>query len=756
MIARQFTIGGTGGLVKKNIEVGHAAEVFIIKQMAIGSTIAEYNSLLKKFKNKYAEFLSGSDSRSVVMQPIIKLVTSASLPSKEPFTSLNGSTVETTHGLIPQVDKRYSDLLSVGIVDLEKPTWVIRIRSSKQLGLEDVMSIGTNQTVNGGSSANVTLKNNLYKYTFQDQSSLDFGLPVFSPDDIIVVQTEKLENNNLETIFTGYVNKVTKSRAPAENSIILMCEDASKRLRYSRVLIGKGVTDEDSQAQLLPLSAFVMPWPSETKSGGSAGPESPHKILKDIFVLALTNIDSESSIILTKILFENEFKKFNSPSATITNLPASMAGQTKTVSSDEEISLQKIGTYRNTIEKARNDLLGKNGYFWRNVSNNRVEIYKNPITFLKANSIIDNGRGFINKRPIAIIYGTDQPAFQLSFVNSFNFWISEWKEAHRVANEFAEVVNFEFFCDESGIVKFRPVNMSLDLLKNKTSNLNYKIRDEYIYREETSEDNTGIINVMYITGEYRLDVGTPGEEIGLVAVIKDNKLIQQFGTKMGNPLTCVGLTTKSALKIFGRSKMERINSRAFSDGTVEMLSDPNIKVGNYIHLPETGAIYYVSDLRHDYVVGQKYRMNLDLTYRRRPIYDLASRLSIGSGFSSFSSTASKGLAKRSLDLDFNQSVGSTVLLSVYNAVISALVGMGYDSDEIKKVYKQTNLQEFYYYGYIWEPAVNIDFKLAAEVQAKEQSDIAASETKAQNTKALATIRDTSPSTVSSLPTVAST
>lgn len=747
MIAREFSVGGTGGLVKKSMEVGHSAEVFVIKQMKdIGKDLSEYRALLKKFNNKYVDFLTAKNARDVIMQPVIKLISTTGQPAKEPFLNLSSSTIDATHGLSPQVDKRYADLLSMGIVDLERPTWVIRIRSSKTLGIEDIISISTNQTVNGGSNASFALKNNLYKYTFQNQYSLDFGLPIFSPDDIVVAQTEKLEDSVLETIFTGFINKVTKSRAPGENSIMLVCEDVSKRLRYSRVGIKKGTNDKETESQLLPLSAFTSPWPSDNKSSDSPGPEPSHKILKDVFTLALSNIDSESSIASVRADFEAKYKKYNTPSAEITNKPTNLLSKNKTIKSDEEILLGEISKLSLDIYKARNEILNREGYYWRNVSNNRIEIYKNTIPFLKSNGLLDGGKGFIKKRPVAIIYGTDQPAFQLSFVDSFNMWISEWKEAHRLASEFSEAVNFEFYCDETGIIKFRPVNVSLELLKNKNTNPTYKIRDELIYKEDTSEDNTGIVNIMYASGDYKINVGNPAEDVGLVTTIKDNKLIKQFGPKMGNPISCIGLTTIAALKIYGRSKMERINSRAFSDGSIEILADPNIKVGNYIHLPETGALFYIADIRHEYSVGQKYRMTLDLTYRRRPIYDIAAKAS-----------TNKALAKRELDLNFSGSLASGPGPAVYyNDIINSLVELGYDKDEAKSIYKLSNLQEFYYYGYIWEPAVNIDFGLAVASQEKEYKDIADSELRSKETKEKTTVRKDSPRTNTSLPLVANT
>jgi len=705
MDAIQFptTIGDTQGLVKKIIDRGRAAEVYVVKQMRTNAKQERDD-----FLAYYADFLPPRKRNEVLLQRVIRMVRASELsPTIAGFVPLQGSSAVdsvTGEAMTPYVDLRFADLLTSGIVDLEKDTWLVRIQNSQVLGVEDITNISTSQTTTGTSTASVTLKNNMYKYNFYSDI-LKKGLSVFGPDDIIVIKTEDADGY-MEEIFTGYVNRAIRSRSKANNNITLICEDTTKKLRFSRVGIRQGLNDPDIEAKFIPLTAFTLPWiSSSSKDKDSAQPAS--QILEGIFVLSLTNIDDDFQIQTLRRRYEELFKKYNYIS--------------KLAPDENKALTEEMESKRIAIEKRRLELISNfskapaltAGVSGTLTKSKDVEIFRNKASF------ISGIKSIIDKKPIAKISGTDQPAFQIIFSDSFNYWVSEWKEASRVASEFADNINYEFFCAEDGTVTFRPVNVSLEHLKQKDRKY-YTIQDEYIYNEVTAEDNSAIVNVMYISGDYKVNLGQRLGDIGIVTVVKDNRLYKKYGAKMASPIEVIGLIDINALKVYGTAKMARINSKAFADATLELSADPRIKIGNYAYLPETGSVFYISEMQQNYTVGDTYRQNANFIYRRRPLHDIASQLAETLVFSSVLSDEKKrSFAVKMLDTDFTtNTVG--ILGLAYSKVLAAMEEMGYEKEEVTNFYpSQSSLKDFYFDGYIWEPTVAINFSDAIAVQNRD-------------------------------------
>lgn len=334
-----------------------------------------------------------------------------------------------------------------------------------------------------------------------------------------------------------------------------------------------------------------------------------------------------------------------------------------------------------------------------------------------------------------IVDGTAQPAYEVAFRSGFDLWISEWKETNKLFHEFANVVNFELFANEDGIIRFRPVNTSLKHLLN--SGDVHILHDYNIYQENTYEDNTEIANIAIAVGNWKVRLGTSLDSLGIFGYIKDNRLIQKYGDKMVNLQSVVGLTTNASLNVWASSVLNRINRKAGFGASVEVVGDSRYRVGTYVYLESSNMLFYIDSIEHSISAGGSYKVRLTLTYRRMPVYDIAElfagQVSVKSLGTFYKSTteSQRDLSRSFLDKDvlknqtFTRLSPDTIFLASRN-VLNNLVADGYSADEIKHVYNPTdslvattvaaNLALFYCAGYIWEFGVDIDFNDALAIE----------------------------------------
>jgi hypothetical protein len=401
-----------------------------------------------------------------------------------------------------------------------------------------------------------------------------------------------------------------------------------------------------------------------------------------------------------------------------------------------------------------------------------VKVYKNETAMVTTNL------SKFYKLPVLQVDGTDQPIYQIAFVESFNLWISEWKESHKLIQEFVNVVNYEFFCNESGTIRIRPPNMSLDHLRaaspvtltggaataasataaarqvaakaaaaSSATAAAYTFVESDIYQEDTYENNSDITSVAIVTGEWAIRQNSSLDALGIFGYIKDNRLISRYGARMTNLQPVIGIVTNAGLRVWGRSMLNRINRRAFSGGTVNVIGDSSIRVGNYVYLTQSNALFYVESISHTIMPGGKYQITMGLTYRRVPYFDIAELYIKRFPTPGTTFEEQRQFATRTMNKQF-AGLLTTFCLEAYVGLKNNLVADGYDAAEIDQIYDpnsairglatgtcQSTLQQFYLNGYLWEFGVEISFPeaIAAENAFITASNIAA-ETNAATAK----------------------
>jgi len=731
-----FPAGGDGALVQNMVALDRDVDVFVIKQLK--TSRLEVDTEYKEFTLKYQEFLSTIRGaldyvltrNAVILQPII------SYSPGNAFVPI--ASVGTDASVKPLfANARYIDVIALGIINLARPAWTVRVQSSKMNGIEDVLSVSCRISTTGVGTASISIKNDTDKFTFK-KNSLLAGRTIFEPDDIVVVRLPD-KDNQPHNSFVGFVNAVERQRAPAQNIINLECEDVTKRLRFSRTAIRKALIDRDPEAQFASLSAFIFPW----VQGEGGGAEAVQKVVSNVTALAMSTINDLPNLVNTINTYTTLFKKRNFFS---TEPNPTQKGPGVVGSSGNELA-SELQAARKSIETERSNSINQyidtppSQTVWKIIAGS-ASVYRNTKSLVTAQS------ANFYKKPIMVIEGTDQPAYQIAFRNGFDLWMSEWKETNKLIQEFANVIYFEFFSNEDGIIRFRPINLGLSHLV--TSDLNV-IKDTDVYRETTYENNSDIANIAVVVGNWKQRFGSGLDAIGIFGYIKDNRLIKKYGEKMLNLQPVIGLTTNASLNVWATSVLTRINRKAYAGGSVEIVGNSQIRVGSYVYLQGTNALYYVDSIEHSVSPGQRYTMRLNLTYRRLPVFDLALLLSqrrIPSGFAP-TQDAQRAVAVQSLNYDIKQNgritimQGSDIMLA-YAGVTAFLKTDGYSEDEIQRIYNPkgsssptdiaANLQLFYYNGYIWEFGVDIDFAKALATETAFTTAQTSADTKSQQTQ----------------------
>jgi hypothetical protein len=706
----QFTsIPGSPALVQSHISLDRNFDILVVKQL-------KDNLDLAAFKLKYAEFFPPSQPGRVTLQPLISNASS--------LVGVNIATTfvikDTTRSVNYLGNSKYIDVISTGILDLTKLSWVVTVKNSKIESIEDILDVRVNSTTRGASTCSFTVKNDQDKYTFQSDQLLAYRT-IFEPDDLVFVRLPDLDVN-LNIVFSGFINNVTKSRAAANNVIQVSCEDITKRLRYSRMAIRKGLNDRDFESQYVPLSAFTFPWPI-----GDAGKVASTQIFKNIGVLAYSNIDQSPELAADVASFNALYSKNNSLSLTV----SSTLGVQKQVGSGDAKTATLVAALRAKIETTRGKIAGARFSFDTPTS---AQVFKNEYTMVLSN------RTTLYKLPVMQVEGTTQPVYQIAFVDSFNLWISEWKECHKIMQEFVNIVNYEFFCNESGTIRIRPPNMTLNHLRSDSGFADdYTLSESDIFSEDTYEDNTEITSVAVVTGDWRIRLNSSLDQLGIFGYIKDNKLIKKFGARMTNLQPVIGIVTNAGLRIWGKSMLNRINRRAFSGGSITVIGNANIRVGNYVYLEKSNALFYVETAEHTIAPGQSYKIRLGLTYRRCPYYDIAALYIQRNTTPGETFEDQRANAIKILNIDF-LGLDPGFILEAYTGLRSNLVIEGYDSDEIDQIYDPDKvirggdfgsaryLKPFYLNGYLFEFGVEINFTNAEAEEAAQAAQLLQAET----------------------------
>lgn len=766
----------------------NACKIYVIKQVDLDK--------ISTFENIYASLLKdATDANSLlnVKGDIVKnerkiqltrllsyyyqntdLYTEIELDDKVDTPNYGGSKLKYFYFL-----KSLFELRNCPLIDFSKAAYVFQIEGQSAGGLANIVSFNTNFSVNGQSSAEVILNNKDFLYNFKnfgDKTKYNTHLKsYFDTNDIIIIRQQKRNNNQdsllnsfkqnsidywkdpyisneydpFVTIFTGYINDVNNSFSftNGQQTLTLACTGPSKKLTWTRVVTNQAPATKDSYSALIPISAYINP---QTRNENNKTSIANDEVVQNVVVRTYSGLLNIPEIKQAYEKFTIAFDKANSVKSDleITNLrdqiyKLQLAVNKKEATASQQKELEnlrkqltertsKLKQEANTARDRYNELIQANFLRFVEKTENGIEIKKH--TFI-SNSI------FGKLLPLFVINGTNQPAYQWTFQNWSSLFNSDYSTVYQFIKGIADNMQFNFYDDPYGVIHFEVPDMTL-LHLHKESDPN-NLSQITSFTETQNTEN--IANVQLAEAKYSYNV-----DLSFInTVIKDYKSIQQYGEKMMQPLSIVGITNINALRYAAKMRMAKYNRKAMSSIRISMNGQPTLQLGKYAYIKSLRKLFYVESYSHSYNAGGELTTSLNGTYTReilteivvessekskdnlsrlKKVYD---KIMMSQATSQLNSSFNKQLSEAGNNEKVIELLNTLILPEpaelatwIYNLYKKNFNYPENDEDaklEIAALYNQNNLRECYLDDFIWALPFDVNpYLIAEQIQEKEK------------------------------------
>ena len=638
------------------------AQVIIVKRLlnALLPGARQPQTEHQKFRADYAEFLSGAavirslpewDQRWLVDLPITAWNSGAPIDNTSALADLlqPGWNFPAPTSDVQPLYKHYSIVADNNSGLMGK---LLGTPTSAQNENTDILSIHVSLSVKSRATCSVTLNCREQKYLFTKNPFL-MGRTIFEQNDIIQVYLPTRDGQLLRS-FTGLITTVTVNTqlgGQFRNTITLQCEDSLKALTQNRCNLKPSGDSVESQGV--------------TPNGlGNVQLDNvpPHQAITCILSRALCQPLSDP-IVYTK-LDESRRRASSSPIDT----RAKEAGEQEKIISGlfsiQDKSNNGFIFYGPTVERATLKgvapvAAGK----W--TSGTTIPSY--VLGFKKArekgtppskdNTLTNNLRLALSRQfafsgvaevadPEDLVFAVsaiDQPIFDIALSGAVDPFTSEWKSSLDLMQDIASRVNYEFFCNEDGVVLFRPMdltmpdqssypiadrgvlaaltsvgNAALSLVGLRSSDPHttpYWISPLFITQQSFSESDNEIFTLAYVTGGQAQWAGkAPPIRGSAVDVLK----VGRFGIRQAPSIYKSNLISNEACSLYAHCYLAFLNSN-MRTARITYSGDSQIRVGRVCYVENKNTLYYITGIDHSYTPGQGYTMQFALEYGRRPI-----------------------------------------------------------------------------------------------------------------------------------------
>ena len=253
-----------------------------------------------------------------------------------------------------------------------------------------------------------------------------------------------------------------------------------------------------------------------------------------------------------------------------------------------------------------------------------------------------------------------------TFKNAFKLWESEYKYRWDIAKEIAEVMEFEFYADNYGVINYHP-----PLYNWNPANLQYFIEDKEIISESNSVSGEGVVTNVEVVSQCTF--GIPANVVKNLSSFAsaDDSLIQRYGlrfksktlpflsgTEKGSQVGSGSEAVRAGRYLYARAWLNRRNYEIKS-AEITIPGTPEYSVCNSVALignlddftkkiilnktptvptKKTQAftddtinninVYYITGISHKYAQGASFTTTLSLTHGRK----WGKRYGVGYGF----------------------------------------------------------------------------------------------------------------------------
>ena len=771
----------------------NACKIYIIKQVDLDK--------ISTFENIYASLLKdATDANSLlnIKGDVVKSERKIQLTRLLSYISQNKELYQEIeldqfkvdcptykeNGIKYEFDKFYFlkslfELRNCPLIDFSKPAYIFQIEGQSMGGLANVVSFNTNFSVNGQSSAEVILNNKDFLYNFKnfgDKTKYNTHLKsYFDTNDIIIIRQQKRNNNQdsllnsfkqssidywtdpyisneydpFVTIFTGYINDVNNSFSftNGQQTLTLACTGPSKKLTWTRIVTQQAPATKDSYSALIPISAYINPQTANEKNKTSIAND---EVVQNVVVRTYSGLLNIPEIKQAYEEFTVAFDKANSVKSDleITNLrdqiyKLQLAVNKKEATASQQKELEnlrkqltertsKLKQEANTARDRYNKLIQANFLRFVEKTENGIEIKKH--TFISSSI-------FGKLLPLFVINGTHQPAYQWTFQNWSSLFNSDYSTVYQFIKGIADNMQFNFYDDPYGVIHFEVPDMTL-LHLHKESDPN-NLSQITSFTETQNTEN--IANVQLAEAKYSYNV-----DLSFInTVIKDYRSIQQYGEKMMQPLSIVGITNINALRYAAKMRMTKYNRKAMSSIRISMNGQPTLQLGKYAYIKSLRKLFYIESYSHSYNAGGELTTSLNGTYTReilteivvgssekskdnlsrlKKVYD---KIMMSQATSQLNSSFNKQLSEAGNNEKVTELLNTLILPEpaelatwIYNLYKKNFNYPENDEDaklEIAALYNQNNLRECYLDDFIWALPFDVNpYLIAEQIQEKEK------------------------------------
>jgi len=254
----------------------------------------------------------------------------------------------------------------------------------------------------------------------------------------------------------------------------------------------------------------------------------------------------------------------------------------------------------------------------------------------------------------------DLSVYKKIFGASFQNWQNEYRSHLEIANEVAQLSNYEFYADQFGDLWYhQPRYHNYHILTNADP-ATYVIREEDIITHQFTESDKDVVTSLYVAGQPNYSE-VVAQIMKMTGFYEDSSLLRKYGRRMLS-ISHPYITNTRDCFYFAKSWMLRVNSGRFV-GSMTILGRPELRVHMPVYIPHRNMIYYITGISHKFTYGQSFTTTLQLKYGRKPWEILPEILDYGipnkmSSEASISGSASDKVT--SAQLDTTLSLGENV------------------------------------------------------------------------------------------------
>lgn len=203
---------------------------------------------------------------------------------------------------------------------------------------------------------------------------------------------------------------------------------------------------------------------------------------------------------------------------------------------------------------------------------------------------------------------------EIARAGDVEFFQNETQSKLSLAMHARDQLGFEFYCDTTGDIIFKPPFYNLNVLPNKPVSW---IQDFDIIDDQLTDSEAEVVTQVTSSGNAfggAIDYGLNDEITTPRTGVYDFHLLRRYGWRRADlQLEWAGNPRK--LFFYLLDWMDRLNAKR-QNGTITMPMRPELRMGFPVWVPKYDSFFYVQGIAHQYSVGGQATTTVTLTAKR--------------------------------------------------------------------------------------------------------------------------------------------